>query len=400
MNLPWATRNVRPIAVDFGSDRLKLLQITMDDPPRLVAAASVEVPVALRDAGEEKDDFLATSLRDLLKRGGFQGRRAILAVPSSLTHIQHVRIGKGEAEGVDQQVAEELRGKLPVDPASLVIRNVRVGEVFAEGAARQEIISMAATRQTVMRCIGLAGKARLTVVGMHCEPLAITQAFAHLYRRDGDEQRNTFFVDIGQATTKALIAHGSRLVFAKSIGVAGEHFDRLMARSLDVELDEARKRRHEQAAEVTVAEPVEEPAPAAAVADRRGSGGAGSGLAMLDAAVEAEGSGATAAASGNATPDAEMLDCLIDELQLCLGYYTSMYNDRPVERIVFLGGQANQRRMCQKIAQALRLPAQVGDPLTRVQRASDGAGPIDVDLRQSQPGWAVPMGLSLLPTNL
>lgn len=399
MKLRWAAKNTRPIAVDFGSDRMKLLQVSTDDPPRLVAAASMEVPLSLRATGSERDEYLADALGDLLKRGGFNGRRAVLAVPSSLTHIQHVRIGRNETADVDAQVAEQLRGKLPVGPEALVIRNVRVGEVFDDGSARQEVIAMATTRQTVMRCISLAGKARLAVVGMHCEPLAIARAFAHLYRREGDEKQTTFFIDIGQTTTKALLTHGRQLVFAKSIRVAGEHFDRLLAKQMEVELDEARDRRRAIAAGQPIPGPTPRRVDRSESSDRRTAGDTGSGLAMLAAATETEPPPEQPAPA--VTPDGgEMLDCLIDELQLCAGYHGSMFPDRPIDKVVFLGGQAHQRSMCQQIARSLRLPAQVGDPLQWVSRSSDAAAPINVDLRQAQPGWAVPMGLGLLPTNL
>jgi Tfp pilus assembly PilM family ATPase len=93
----------------------------------------------------------------------------------------------------------------------------------------------------------------------------------------------------------------------------------------------------------------------------------------------------------------ETLECITDELQMCLRYYATMFPDRAVDRLVFIGGEARHRDTCQVIARALRLPAQLGDPLGRLARSGRSeAGP---DFTQPQPGWAVALGLCLSETD-
>ncbi|MCD4699092.1 MAG: hypothetical protein K8R91_00770, partial [Phycisphaerae bacterium] len=69
----------------------------------------------------------------------------------------------------------------------------------------------------------------------------------------------------------------------------------------------------------------------------------------------------------------------------------------PIERAIFLGGQARDKRLCKEIARRLRLPSQVGDPLVKIKQAKGAMivpddGP---DLRKAQPEWVVAVGLSL-----
>jgi Tfp pilus assembly PilM family ATPase len=219
----------------------------------------------------------------------------------------------------------------------------------------------------------------------------------------GDERRTTLFVDIGYHASKALIAHGGQLVFAKLIQVGGAHFDAQFAEELGIEMSEARERRRRQAAQ-------EPSAPGRSLPSRqRSSVSEQSGpMAMAEAAMDAESDSASAAQplrpgepSHEMIPaGGEMLDCLIDELQLCLGYHASMFPGRQVDQVVFLGGEANQRAMCRRIAQSLRLPAQLGDPLCRIGRAPTAKPPVGIELRLPQPGWAVPLGLCRMPANL
>jgi hypothetical protein len=47
----------------------------------------------------------------------------------------------------------------------------------------------------------------------------------------------------------------------------------------------------------------------------------------------------------------------------------------------------------------LRLPAQVGDPLARY-RSEQGVTTPGVNVDEPQPGWAVPCGLCIAPTDM
>ena len=102
----------------------------------------------------------------------------------------------------------------------------------------------------------------------------------------------------------------------------------------------------------------------------------------------------------DASTDGEVLDCLLDELMLCLRYHRNLFPERRVEKPVFLGGESRNLELCQHIAQTVGIGAQLGDPLARLVRTSDSSNASGVDLRRPQPGWAVPMGLCLGETNL
>jgi hypothetical protein len=86
---------------------------------------------------------------------------------------------------------------------------------------------------------------------------------------------------------------------------------------------------------------------------------------------------------------------LARELLFCARYYQSLFPDRPVERIVFLGGEAHHRAVCQQIARELRLPAMLGDPMLRMHRTHEGVECGDLAAGVPAPEWAVAFGCSL-----
>lgn len=404
-----------PIAVDFGGASLKLMQLTADEPPRLIAAAAKPLPGEMPDAPDAQVDLLAKLLRTACRDGGFRGRRALAAIPASMTFVRHVRIAPSAGENHADQVNSALAGQLPMDPGRMIVRHVDIGPISADGAAKREVICFAVARAAVMRLIHIIRKAGLSPVGLHCEPVALGRAFADLFRREDDRDRTVFFVDIGRHVTKAVISHGGDLAFAKLIQLGGDHLDRHFAEELGVELDEARRRRREQAALDLERDPAQPPDAPQADSHTDGdmlqpvpAGDDDGGNALLatfgpprraplappDVAAHAPLRHETIPAGG------EALDCLIDELQLCVGYHQSVFDDRPIEQIVFLGGEAHQSAMCRRIADALRLPGRPADPLGRLVRDPDARPPVGVDLRQPQPAWAMPLGLCRLPANL
>ena len=87
------------------------------------------------------------------------------------------------------------------------------------------------------------------------------------------------------------------------------------------------------------------------------------------------------------------------ELDLCRRYHEAAFPSAPVGRLVFVGGEARHRGLCQQVARGLMLAAQVGDPLVRMGRISDVGIESGIDRRQPQPAWAVAIGLSMGPVN-
>ena len=104
--------------------------------------------------------------------------------------------------------------------------------------------------------------------------------------------------------------------------------------------------------------------------------------------------------SGAASVDlSEQLDMICDELSMCLRYHQGLFPNRSVDRVIFIGGEARQKWLCQHVMKVLGLKAQLGDPLARLGVSNSARTP-GLIRGQPQPGWAVPCGLCTAPTDL
>ena len=434
-------RATNPIGVDFGSDCLRLAQVAPAGAGeyKLIAAASADVPNHVRHDPAGRINFFVETTKELLASGKFRNRQACLGLPASMMFIQHLRMPKLDADGMKKALPWELRGKLPIDPSHALLRHIIAGDVFDGQEPKDEVIVMAAAKETVNAFLAAAARAKLDIVGMNVEPKALVDCFTNIYRRKSDENAMNCFVDIGCVATRCVIARGNEIYFARTIPVGGDHFSRATANALKIKLDDAKllRVRIAQLAIAAAAAAVEDPAAAAAVAPlhvARNETSIENSFALLGAGMsterraeaqtagnpavpaQAQANAAAAAAvtdpAGGAQVDEALLKqakqveaaCkdplgrLIEELELCRRYYEATFPKNPIDRLVFIGGEARQKSLCQQIARRMGLAAQVGDPMVRLNKNSDMGIDCGIDRRQPQPGWAVAIGLSMGPT--
>ena len=288
---------------------------------------------------------------------------------------------------------------------------------------------MAASKEMVNQMLAAASRAKLDVVGMNVEPKALIDCFTHVYRRKSDEVATSCFVDIGCSASRAVIARGQEMLFGRVIPIGGDQFSRAVAESLKITHQDAKILRvklcaqqspEDAKATIQPERAVVAAAPAASATSATDPTGDNS-FALLDSAmrkatpaptpapaplpvaapIEANNDGidpvdATEAQRVNQACR-EPLRRLVEELNMCRRYYESTFPEKPIDRLIFVGGEARQRQLCQQVAREMGLAAQVGDPLVRIGRISEIGIESGIDRRQPQPAWAVAIGLSMGP---
>jgi type IV pilus assembly protein PilM len=415
------------IGIDLGTSAIKLLQVAErgEGQPQLIAAASIPVPENLREEPAQRLEWQLGQIPELVRKSGSKGKRVVCSVPSSHLFCKHLQVVADGPDALQDAVRGTVAAQLGCGIDAIRCRGFETG---ATPGGRAEVIAMAVAQGVVKRLMDSLTAAKLEPVGIQPESLAMLRSFDHITRRANDHETTSLYIDLGAGTTRVLIAHGTSLVFAKSIAIGGQYLDQTASRQLKCPLDEARRQRlaiaaissaprqDAAAAPAPLAgrmsgRPAPQPAPDA-VAKPEGT--------ATDAQPEAESAVATmpearlnAPPPGTSTIEpptaspmkgqridlAEPLDTLTDEIQLCLRYHQNVFPGRRPNRVVFVGGEARHTALCQHIARVLKTAAHVADPLSRLSRT--GREPVaGVDINQPQPGWAVALGLCLGPTDL
>ncbi|MGD0464443.1 MAG: pilus assembly protein PilM [Tepidisphaeraceae bacterium] len=343
-----------PMGVDFGTDCLRIAQVQQSRRDfNLHAAACTDVPPDVRADPGSHLAFFAQAVPHLLAQAPFRGRQAVLGLPASVVHIQNLTLPPTPEENLKDAIVREASRRLPFDPSHALIRHTVVGE--APQTAGLQVIAMAADARWVNKYLEAARAARLNVVAMNVQPLALLDCFARAYRRTSELESTRFYIDIGSSGTRAMIARGTRLLFARNIVVGGDHLTRSLAESLGIGFHDARMMRIK-----------------------------------LGASPLAQAGGVDSALQ-------DALDKLIRELEDCHCDHQAIFPEFPVERLIFVGGEARQRGLCKRIAKRLGVPGQTGDSLRHMAPSSNVGIESAIDRRHPQPAWAAAIGLSIGP---
>jgi type IV pilus assembly protein PilM len=401
-----------PIGLDLGTGSIRMaqLQAFSDDRVVLLAARSATIPLEIRKDPRARLNFAGKTIRDVLKSGEFHGQQCVMSLPAEAVCLQHVRIPKVPPEETAQAVMQELEGKVPFPLGSAEVRHVVAGEVAGEEPKKQEVIAVATPRATLEAYLDMARRARLDVIGVNVECCAVVECFGRLFRRGEDAERTVLFVDSGAASTQVVLSKGNQLAFARNLTMGGQQLEQAIAEKINVSPDEAARMRRQQQREqeMPVQQTPEPPMPQQPTAEQQ--------MPQPPTAQQPAPQPPTVQQPASQPPTeqqpapqpptaqqtteqnlhehmGEPLQNMADELTQCLRYYESVFRNQSVERAIFVGGQAYDKALCQSLAKRLNLPAQIGDPLLRIERSpvADAA----LEQRQPQPDWAVAVGLSL-----
>lgn len=435
MALAMFSSHTGPIVADFGSSSVKLLQLSGGEKPTVIAAAELVIPDDLRSGSiDRRFEYFASELPKLLDSAGFKGKRIVCCPASAQMLVQHMQVNGVDPYAVKEQINTNLEQQLGVPMRGLIVRSIPVGDASREGQGKSEHIVFATARDDVMRYVELFKRMKRQLVGVHNEVQSLIYAFEHINRRTEDADVATLYVDIGWGSTKVVIGHGTSIVFAKCIALGGKHFDNLVAQCLRCDIATARARRLtedllplRQAPAPTQAKSRQDSLDEGGLAmlragqakadadDRVASRTAPDSLEQLDKLRPAVGveedrrGGGSHPSLGPNVPIGdgpvrspvdfrELLESLSDELSMCARYHAACFAGKPIQRVIFLGGEARQIGLCQYLAESLHLSAKVGDPLARLLGPTPPAGLPEPD--QAHPSWAVACGLCTAPTDL
>jgi Tfp pilus assembly PilM family ATPase len=173
------------------------------------------------------------------------------------------------------------------------------------------------------------------------------------------------------------VATGQLIQFARGVPIGADQLDIEIARQLRITAIKARELRLRIASQAPTSKPSQE---TSIVSTQGGSAKPG----VPRVADE------TLAVEHACLP---LLRQLAKEIDISLRYYGATFPTTPLRQIMFIGGAAADRRMCQKIAAELHMAAHIADPFKSL--AMGGSSPNDGGDAVPNTSWAIAIGLSV-----
>ncbi|HNX27760.1 MAG TPA: pilus assembly protein PilM, partial [Phycisphaerae bacterium] len=312
-------KNVLPIGIDIGTDMIKIAQLVRNgDGFMLQACAEAVVPAHVRNDPLARLEFFSSAIPKVIREGSFSGKKCVLSVPAVNTLVRHVKVPRLDPAATRTAILRTAQDELSYPVADAVVQYLPITEIYTEGEPRQEILLIAVPRTTVEAYMTMAGHAHMDVLGLSIEALAIADCFVTLFDWAKDESQSNLFLDIGHATAQVVVTHGPKVAFVRNLEKGMTLLDESISDAMKISVEEARSAR------------------------TRATGLDASGDEYMKIKPVLE----------------PWLEGLADAIDKSLLYYQALYRKSGVNRIVFTGGFAQERRLCQLLAQRLNLPAQ------------------------------------------
>ena len=322
----------------------------------VVAAAAVPVPDAAHQEMAALREFFRGPVRRALSAGGFTGKALVLGLPARDMHASSAKREQPGSPGGAADVGDEAASRwLRIPSARAIVRQIEAGDVRDNGTLRREVVTIAVRRAVVERYAAAAAAANLEVTSVASEPEALLAALAHCGGRSAAALR--FVIDLGFSGTRVYAGVGRRLMFARCLGVGGRQLEEAISYAVGV----SREQTCELRAQLPLLHEVATPA-----CER---------MRLVDAACD------------------ETVERLAKDIRLCHCYLAATFPAAPVRDLVFTGGGARHRRLCQRVAEAVGLPARAANPLSRLAGAAHFTASLGNGRSVAGPAWLAALGL-------
>jgi type IV pilus assembly protein PilM len=362
----WTRHRAGPIAIDFGSRALRVMQLGgREDQTRILVAACHVYPDRPRGTLPEQGEILDT-LRRLLREKRFGGKQVVSALGERDLLVKNIRLPEMPEAELASAVRYEAIERVAELDEEAEIRFLPAGSVAAGAGSQQEVIVLAATAPVVRRRLELLAELGLESVGIDASVCAVFRPFERYLRRTDDREQVNVFADIGWSGTRIIVSRGDRIAFTKSFEEGGARFDQRVSESLSVDPGEAAELRRQ----VAMGRPVDD--------------GAVPGLASKTA-------GLAETVRAAMRPGLEQLG---KEIGLCLRYYAVTFRGRRPDTITCVGGESLDPYALEYLSEITGLPCRVGFPL----RSMSDSAAVAKDVPDGPlADWATVAGLALKP---
>lgn len=316
-----------PIAIDFGMQHIRMLQI--DGRPgslTAIAAACEPMPKNLPSDSGQRVEAIAQVLRRMLASATFRGRKCIACLPASEVMYKNLRIPKMPPNEMKAAVEWEAADRLNFNNDTMSLRFYDAGEVSQGEEQREEVILLAATKQVVDEHAAAMVAAGLQPSCVESVPCALNRIAMQTLSSQSDEDVQVI-LDVGYSASKVLISRQGRIMFFKLIEIGGKHLDERVAKHLGLDISEASDVRRRAISTVEQVEGGEENQSKFGETRRDN----------LDRAI------------------AESLRSTVDELakevSLCLRYFSVTFRGRRPESVWLAGGESTEPQVAKLLSE-------------------------------------------------
>lgn len=235
--------SIYPIGLDISDSSLKLVQLDKKgNKIKIQAIGKTELPEGYFMNGEiVKKDDVVRAIKKLIEKpqyGKVSSDEVVACLPETKTFLKFAKIEKSPND-ITHLIEAELEKNIPMTINELyydwqIVKNTRDAQLVLIAAAPRKIVDQ------YSKIIEDAG---LTLVAFEIEPVASCRGLLEeeSTKYKGGYETNYFIIDIGAARTNLLSYSKNTILFSITIDLSGNDITDEIARTLEIDLEQAEK---------------------------------------------------------------------------------------------------------------------------------------------------------------
>ena len=239
------SRKNRSLGIDVGTTGIKIAELRKENNVPVLSnyALSYDSGSLLQSSSLEiLDGQTGRILQDLIKKGEFGTKRAVVGIPSFLALISFIELPEMPASEIEKAIRFEAAKFIPspIDEVNLgweIIgsyqeRSVEGGQSIRSGQ-KMQIMVVTVPNSAVERLSSAVASSRIRVAAMEVENFATVRCLV------GNDKGTFMIVNIGAKATDFTIVSDGVVRVTRSIDVGGAEISRAIASGLGIDLQRA-----------------------------------------------------------------------------------------------------------------------------------------------------------------
>lgn len=318
------------LGLDIGTSAVRAAEVSMkSDPPTLARFTAVPLPRGAVVGGEIVDiDAVAGALRELVRRGRFTIKHTAIGLANQKVVVRQVEMPAMEEEDLKGALQFQAQEFIPIPIEDAILDYQILEEQTNEAGERTvKVLLVAAQRDMVNTFVSVVQGAGLDPAAVDLSSFADLRALASSSALLGPREAEAL-IDIGAGVTNIVVHEQGNPRFVRILPMGGDDVTDALAGGLNVPWDEAE---------------------------------------TVKARIGVTPEGGPFPAEGAARMIEQRAGAFVDEVRGSLDYYLTQPGAARISMVIVTGGGSRLPGLPERLAAALHLPVEEGQPLSRVK---------------------------------
>lgn len=237
------------LGLEIGSSSIKVVQADFSKEALVIRNVAVTaLPDNVYSDGEiTRPDVLVATIKDTLKKHKMRAKDCFCCADSSQIITREVRIPNLNKDNLQDMAKFEVEQYLPIEMDNYAVQSIVVREVEVDDKPIAEVLVTAFPKRLIAQVHEVISQTGLRPQVLDTQANAFGKFIEHQRKINGSDSHQdgiTAFVDFGYQSINVHIFHKGSFRFSRVLPYGGRDLDTNISKFMDVELEDAKRMKH------------------------------------------------------------------------------------------------------------------------------------------------------------